>query len=104
MPQGDWKGGLLIGFEDAENYTVALLNSGGSFSVNQRINKGWNVLKRGNAPAAQDGEYHLKAVREGGKITFTVNETEIGSFELKGKKLGVCLENCTLRFTNIAWK
>ena len=104
VPQGDWKGGLLIGFEDAENYTVALLNSGGGFSVNQRINKGWNVLKRGNAPAAQDGEYHLKAVREGGKITFTVNETEIGSFELKGKKLGVCLENCTLRFTNIAWK
>jgi hypothetical protein len=104
VPQGDWKGGLLIGFEDNENYTVALLNSGGGVSVNQRVSKKWKVLKRGKTPAAQDGEYHLKAVRNGDKITLTVNEIEIGSFGLKGKKLGVCLENCTLRFTGIKWK
>lgn len=104
VPEGDWKGGLLIGFSDAENYTVALLNSSGGFSVNQRLDKSWNVLKRGTAPEPKDGGYRLKALRVGGSITLSANDVELGSFELKGDKLGVCLEGCTLRFTDIQWK
>ncbi|MCG3183867.1 MAG: hypothetical protein ICCCNLDF_01977 [Planctomycetes bacterium] len=104
VPEGAWKGGLLVGFSDADNYTVALLNSEGGFSINQRANGAWNVLKRGDAPPAVEGKYRLKAVRKEGSITLSANDVELGSFELQGNKLGVCLENCTLRFTEIAWK
>ena len=45
------------------------------------------------------------AVRsESGSITISANDIELGSFELAGAKLGVCLENCTIRFTDIEWK
>ncbi|MCA8917113.1 MAG: hypothetical protein KDB90_17115 [Planctomycetes bacterium] len=104
VPEGAWKGGLLVGFEDSESYTVALLNSEGGFSINQRIDKKWNVLKRGNAPEPAEGKYRLKAVRTEGSVTISANDIELGSFELAGAKLGVCLENCTIRFTDIEWK
>ncbi len=104
VPRGNWKGGLLVGFTDANSYAVALLNSEGGFSINQRVGDNWKVLERGAAPPAEDGLYRLKAARDGGKITLTANDTELGRFELEGHKLGVCLDNCTLRFTDIVWK
>jgi hypothetical protein len=102
-PEGAWKGGLLV-FDDAENYTVALLNSNGGFSINRRASGAWAVLTSGQAPAAAEGKYRIKALREGGVVTFTANETELARVEIEGAKLGVCLEACTLRFSTIEWK
>jgi hypothetical protein len=102
VPEGAWKGGLLI-FDSAENYTVALLNSGGSYSINQRINNGWTVLASGQAPA-HEGNYRVKVVRDGEAVTFTANDTELAKLEVAGGRLGVCLEGCTLRFSTIEWK
>ncbi|MEZ5991882.1 MAG: hypothetical protein R3E76_05980 [Planctomycetota bacterium] len=104
VPEGAWKGGLLIGFKDTNSYTVVLLNNTGGFSINQRAEGKWIVLKRGSAPDQIEGTYRLKAVRAGDSVTVSANDIELGSFELDGAKLGVCLENCTLRFTDIKWK
>jgi hypothetical protein len=101
-PEGAWKAGLLV-YESGDNYTVALLTSSGGFSINQRVNNGWTVLASGTAPV-REGSYCMKAVREGATVTFTADDTELAKLELKGGKLGPCLENCTLRFANIEWK
>lgn len=102
-PEAAWKGGLLV-FESGDDYTVALLNNSGGFSINRRANDAWTVLKAGQAPAAQGGKYALKAVREGEEVTFSANGTELARLPVKGGKLGVCLEDCTLRFSAIEWK
>lgn len=106
MPKdGTWKGGLLIGFEDSSNYCVALFDNAGGFSVNLRKDDKWQVLKRGkSAPARAEGKLALKAERVEGGIRVTQDEVEVGLFDLPGKKLGVCLENCTLSFTDLKWK
>jgi len=103
--EGGWKGGLLIGFEDASTYTVALFDNQGNFSINLRKDDKWQVLKRGKAaPAKVEGQLQLKAERTEAGIRVTQDEVEIGVFGLSGSKLGVCLENCTLRFTGLKWK
>ncbi len=102
---GNWKGGLLIGFEDAGTYTVALFDNQGNFSINLRKDDKWQVLKRGKAaPAKTEGQLQLKAERTEGGIRVVQDDVEVGVFDLSGKKLGVCLENCTLRFSGLAWK
>lgn len=103
VPDGSWKGGLLI-FESGESYTVALLNDGGGFSINQRANSAWTVLKTGQAPAAGEGRYRLSAVREAKEVTISANDTVLARLPIAGSKLGVCLENCTLAFSSIEWK
>lgn len=106
MPKdGQWKGGLLIGFEDTSTYCVALFDNAGGYSVNLRKDDKWQVLKRGQAaPAKVEGKLALKAERVEGGIRVVRDEVEIGVFDLAGKKLGVCLENCTLSFTEMTWK
>lgn len=105
LKEGPWKGGLLIGFEDSSNYCVALFDNAGGFSVNLRKEDKWQVLKRGQAaPAKVEGKLALKAERVEGGIRLTQDEVELGLFDLAGKKLGVCLENCTLSFTEMTWK
>jgi hypothetical protein len=38
-------------------------------------------------------------------ITFAhVDGTDFGPFDLPGKKLGLCLDNCTLTFHDVSWK
>jgi hypothetical protein len=106
MPaQGAYKGGLLIGFEDAGHYAVALFDSGGGFSVNLRKDETWHVLKRGRtAPPKTEGRLQLRAERVEGGIRVVQDDVETGVFDLPGRKLGVCLENCTLSFTDLKWK
>ncbi|MCC7509114.1 MAG: hypothetical protein IT464_07040 [Planctomycetes bacterium] len=101
-PEGTWKGGLLV-YESGDEYTVALLNSGGGFSINRRAGNAWTVLASGSAPA-HEGSYRLKAVRNGEEVTISANDTLIARLPIKGSKLGVCLENCTLAFSAIEWK
>lgn len=103
--EGTFKGGLLIGFEDTSTYCVALFDNHGAFSVNLRKENAWHVLKRGQAaPAGVQGQLQLKAQRTPGGIRLTQDDVEVGVFDLPGEKLGLCLENCTLRFTGLAWK
>lgn len=101
-PEGTWKGGLLV-YESGDEYSVALLNSGGGFSINRRANNAWTVLASGTAPA-HEGSYRLKAVRDGEEVTISANDVVLARLPIQGSKLGVCLENCTLRFTDIQWK
>ncbi|MBK9974409.1 MAG: hypothetical protein IPP14_06520 [Planctomycetes bacterium] len=103
--QGPWKGGLLIGFEDSATYAVALFDNAGGISVNLRKDEKWQVLRRGKtAPAKTEGQLQLRAERTPAGIRLVQDEVEVGVFDLPGKKMGLCLENCTLTFTDIVWK
>lgn len=103
--QGPWKGGLLIGFEDGGTYAVALFDNSGAISVNLRKDDKWQVLKRANTAGPKvAGRLQLLAERTPQGIRLVQDEVEVGLFDLPGKKMGVCLENCTLQFTNLQWK
>jgi hypothetical protein len=104
VPEGPWKGGLLIGFEDPEACAVLLLDDRGGFVVNRRAHGAWHRLASGTAPPPREGTYHLQAVRTDAGVSLWANDVALGTFDLPGRKLGVCLDNCTLRFTEITWK
>ncbi|MCC6466029.1 MAG: hypothetical protein IT463_11880 [Planctomycetes bacterium] len=102
VPEGSYKGGLLLGYADNSEYTVMLLDHNGSFSVNRRNADQWKVLLTGRAPApTAAGLRKLEAVRTATGYALTVDGTPLGEVECPEGKLGVALENCTLRFTEV---
>ncbi|KAA0213658.1 hypothetical protein EDM80_07750 [bacterium] len=105
VPPGDWIGGLLLHFESTSDYTVALVKSSGTVSINRRVQESWKVLHSAAAPARQSPDrLSLKAERGLGGVTFTVDGVSFGPFDLPGRKLGLCLENCNLTFSDVTWK
>ncbi|MDJ0976169.1 MAG: hypothetical protein QNJ98_17040 [Planctomycetota bacterium] len=101
VPAGRWKGGLLIGFESPKAYTVVLLNDRGGYAVNRRVDGRWRVLKRGKAPAAVEGRYRLRATCGEAGVTVRANDVVLGTFALPGRGMGVCLDSCSLQFSEL---
>ncbi|MGE0192740.1 MAG: hypothetical protein AB7T63_11955 [Planctomycetota bacterium] len=104
IPEGPFKGGLLMAYEDNESYTVALLDDRGGYAVNRRVAGTWKRLGAGTLPARESGPWRLQATRGEGGVTLTANGTVLGTYDVPGTKMGVCLENCALRFSDIAWR
>ena len=104
VPDGAWKGGLLIGFQDMEAYTVFLLDDQGRYVVNRRVAGAWERLAGGAAPPPEERAYRLRAERGPGGVAVHVNDVLLGTFDRPGRSLGVCLDACTLRFTDITWR
>ena len=75
-PEGDgpWAAGVLLSFDDAENYTALLVESNGlltSFESDEGSLVYWD---QGDAPAAMGGGYDISVVHEGAESTITINE------------------------------
>ena len=104
VPEGPFKGGLLIAYEDNQSYTVALLDDRGGFVVNRRVNGAWKRLGAGKLPARSTGPWRLQATRGEGGVTLTANDVVLGIYDVPGTKMGVCLDNCALRFSHISWR
>lgn len=104
VPEGSFQGGLLLAYEDNQSYTVALLDERGGFVVNRRLDGSWKRLGAGKLPARSSGPWRLQAIRGEAGVTFTVNDVVLGTYDVPGTKMGVCLDSCALRFRHITWK
>ena len=69
--------------------------------MNTRAEGRWKVRKRGKAPLPNGGRYQLQARCGEQGVSVYVNGISIGTFQLAGRGLGVCLENCNLQFTEL---
>ncbi len=107
--EGRFKGGLVLHFTSAKDYTVALVNWRGGVEVNRRVNGRWRRLGwQRVAPPTRGGLLALRATRVPGGVTLEVGGTRIGPFRqpeghfaLPGKRLGLCLERSTLEFEQV---
>ena len=105
VPEGSFIGGLLLHFSGTDDYTCAYVKPGGSVTVNRRKDGAWQILATGQVISAEPPkQYHLTARRGEQGVTFNVDGTDFGPFDLPGKKLGLCLDNCTLTFHDVSWK
>ena len=100
--RGRWRGGLLLHWTDARDYTVAMLDRWGGIQVNRRRNGRWQRLYRryrGRDGAA--GSHEFVAVREGPEVSLWIDGDEIGSWTLPRSPMGLAAENCDLTFTDV---
>lgn len=105
VPDGAFIGGLLLQFSGNDDYTCAYVKTGGAISVNRRVDGAWKILFTGKAPMPENSKrYRLSATRGDKGVTFNVEGTDFGPFDLPSKKLGLCLDNCTLSFRDVSWK
>ena len=107
--EGRFKGGLVLHFTSAKDYTVALVNWRGGVEVNRRVDGRWRRLgwQRVAAPT-RGGLLELRATHVSGGVALEVGGTRIGPFrqpdgpfELPAGRLGLCLERSTLEFEQV---
>jgi hypothetical protein len=102
--EGPWDGGLLLGFLDKKNYTMALVN-GGKRLVVSHLEKGrWKTLASRSLPSPrQKGLLRFSASRTGKDVTLFVEGEKMGSFKLRGLTFGLAARCCTVRFRDVKW-
>lgn len=105
-PEGpEWTAGLLLARDGPDDYTVGIVFHGKIVRVNRRKDGKWTPLASAKCPApGPDGAYRLAAARDGGKVRFSIGDTEIGAFELPGEQLGLALQGGVVVFRKVAWE
>lgn len=99
---GRWRGGLLLHWTDADDYTVAMLDRWGGVQVNRRRGGRWKRLHRSRIRRSRSAASHdLVAVREGGGVSFWIDGDEIGAWTLPAGSMGLCVEACDLQFRDV---
>lgn len=102
---GDWAGGLLLSYVSGDDYTLGLVFSDGRVRVLRRLAGAWHALadRRVAPTTATPATRRVEARRDGARVVFLVDGTEIGTFELPGDCLGLAIQHCELRFKDASW-
>jgi hypothetical protein len=106
VPEGErWRGGLLLHWTSAQDYTVGLYDARGTVRVNRRVGNRWQRLHWGRRARSPHARAHrLEAVRRGEDVEFRVDGRRVGAWRLPGTTFGLALESSDLRFRDVAWK
>lgn len=103
-PEGATKAGLLLHYVDGNDYTVALLREGRTWTVNRRQDGAWRVLAAGSLPESVPLPFAAKAVREGDGVVWSVEGVVLARVALPAGSLGLALEGGRARFHDLAWQ
>lgn len=99
-----WTGGLLLAYASRKSYTVGIIRSGRIVEVDRRQSGRWRLLTRKPCPApAKDGSLALSATRRGKQVTFNVGGAQIGTFDVPGATLGLCVEGGRATYRSVKW-
>ena len=103
VPQrGRWRGGLLLHWTDARDYTVAMLDRWGGVQVNRRRNGRWQRLHWSRIRRDRSARAHdLVAVREGPSVSLWIDSREVGAWPLPRGPMGLAVESSDLRFSGV---
>jgi hypothetical protein len=101
---GGWTGGLLLHHAGKEDYSTAMALEGNVIRVVRRADGKWIRLAEKPCPAEKNGRLRFLAVRDGDRVTLTVEGEEIGAFDLPGSHLGLAIQGCTIRYRDVAWE
>ncbi len=101
IPAGNWNGGLMVHFKSTEDFAVFMLNEQGHWAVTRR-DANWSTPLSGKLETPKtEGSYTLGARHDAGKVTLSIDGTEVGSLELSAGHMGLALRNSTLQFREV---
>jgi hypothetical protein len=84
---------------------MAFLSQDGNVSVEKMTDGKWSFLKGGKVAVPEPGKgVHFVAERAGGNLTLNVNGTDIGAYPFSPAPMGLCLRDCRVTFTRVAWE
>lgn len=103
--QGRWKAGLLLHHEDGQAYTTALVDGSGAWAVDRRVQGTWKRLASGKVAAPLPGaRLRVVAERTSTGVVAHLGGQKLGTFDLSGEALGLALDDCSVRFSAIAFE
>ncbi len=106
-PDGGFRAGVLLHFEDARNYTIATVvrrpngDAVPRIQIDRLIDGKWKTLRGGKAPAATDGTWFVAAERRADGVVFVLGDERIGPFDLPATPLGFVVDQCRAEFRGV---
>lgn len=97
-----WIGGLLIGFEDTDNYTVALTEPGGEVSVFEVGGGTVDWFSVGTITPPEYGPVSLELTHSGGTAQISINGESVSHPLVHAEARGLAVYGTNLRFEDIA--
>lgn len=96
---GWWRGGLLLQYASADDYTVALLDADGGVRVHRRHEGTWKPIHDGSVERTPGARWHrFEAERKANAVVLRIDGYDFGTYELPAGPMGLALERCDLRF------
>lgn len=99
-----WKAGLLLHHVDNSDYTFAFVTSGGLWVIRTRKEDAWVTVAGGALEAPLPTPFRVRATRDGAWVAFFVEEHQVARVKLPAGRMGYALDNCSVRFHELAWK
>jgi len=102
QPKG-WRGGVVLHFEDGENFSVAALDWGGFVHVQRMEHGRWKIMERGRVPGidpSKDAVFH--AFRRPNGVSMMIGNTGFGPWQLPKGPFGLVVYRSDLLFTDLA--
>lgn len=103
---GEWQAGLLLNFATDKDFTVATINQAGQLYVARCKDGNWSNLPVTGQPGKPEAPHQhlMRAERKDGKVSWLVNGSEIGSYELPDGHMGLSAYRCSMDFSQISFE
>ena len=96
--------GLVLSYRAQEDFTVALFNQKGHLKILTRAQNQWKRVDRKALAAFHDTNVRLAAKRDDAGVSLLINDERLGPYLLPNGSLGLALDSCEVRFTDLSWR
>jgi len=96
-----WSGGLLLHHRSAKDFSVFLLQPNGQWKVDQRSDGRWRRLTAGSVTLDNSKPIAISATRTDDQLTIRIAGDETATLPLPATPMGLALDNCRLRFSDV---
>ncbi|MDB4589800.1 hypothetical protein OAV21_01360 [bacterium] len=96
--------GLVLSYRAQEDFTVALFNQKGHLEILTCAHNQWKRVERKALAAFHDTNVRLAAKRDDAGVSLLINDERLGPYLLPNGSLGLALDSCEVRFTDLSWR
>jgi hypothetical protein len=96
--------GLVLSYRAQEDFTVALFDQKGHLEILTRVPNNWKRVERKSLAAFPDTNIRLAAKRDDAGVSLLINDERLGPYPLPNGSLGLALDSCEVRFTDLSWR
>lgn len=95
------RSGVVLSFQDATNYTVALLSSDGRLAIQARENNNWRKIDSSDFEIGDEVQIAVK--RDVSGIQLMINGDKLGPYSFPHGRLGLAVDSSEVHFKRVSW-